>query len=64
MINDALSLIWLSFRHNPSNMLTILDKDTIEPFVCALWGLIRDEDIEISVNSMRILLLLAEKYDI
>jgi len=45
-------------------MLTILEKDTIEQFVCAMWGLIWDEDIEISLTAMRILLLLDEKYDI
>jgi len=48
----------MSFRHNPANMLTILEKDTVEIFVCAMWGMIRDEDLEISVNCMRILLLL------
>jgi len=45
-------------------MLTILEKDTIENFVCSMWGMIRDEDVEISVNSIRILLLLSDHYDI
>lgn len=29
-----------------------------------MWGMIRDEDVDISLNAMRILLLLDEKYDI
>lgn len=64
MVRDALQLIRLSFRHNPANMLTYLERDTIEQFIVAMWGMIRDEDIDISVNSMRLLLILDEKYDI
>ncbi len=64
IVKDALTLIWMSFKHNPANMLTYLEKETIEQFVCAMWGMIWDEDVDISLNSMRILLLLDEKYDI
>ena len=30
IVKDALNLIWMSFKHNPANMLTYLEKDTIE----------------------------------
>ena len=45
-------------------MLTYLERDTIEQFIVAMWGMIWDEDIDIAVSSMRLLLLLDEKYDI
>ena len=51
-IRDALIIIRMCFKHNAANMLTILEKDTVEPFVVAMWGLIRDEDVEISVNAI------------
>jgi len=52
IVKDALILIRMSFKHNPANMLTYLEKDTIEQFVIAMWGMIRDEDVDISLNAM------------
>jgi len=40
MVRDALLLIRLSFKHNPANMLTYLERDTIEQFIVAMWGMI------------------------
>ena len=53
----------MAFKHNPANMLTMVDEPQIDKLFVSLWNVVRDEDIEISIHAMRILNLLSDQFD-
>ena len=63
-VRDAVVMLHLAIKHHKANKLTMIEDHLIDKLFVALWNIIRDEDVEISINSMWILNLMKQKHDL